>query len=92
MKWLLHIKSLKSIFSFLFSFLTRRYESRPNYRLLHDLLKDLYVTAGGSPLTPYDWENPEDEIEFSCIPYEGTGEKETAEPEVRDSSPSFLTR
>lgn len=64
LQWLNHIRQL-------------RYEDRPDYALLHKLLKDLFVANGGTAATPYDWE-ADDEVakKYSCIPGEGLSETE----------------
>jgi serine/threonine protein kinase len=43
-KILEHIQSLK-------------WADRPNYRLVHSLLQAMYIAEGGTPDTPYDWED-----------------------------------
>eukprot|EP01128_Nolandella_sp_AFSM9_P000619 TRINITY_DN10770_c0_g1_i1.p1 TRINITY_DN10770_c0_g1~~TRINITY_DN10770_c0_g1_i1.p1 ORF type:complete len:386 (-),score=67.45 TRINITY_DN10770_c0_g1_i1:108-1265(-) len=74
-KWLNHVKSLK-------------FESRPNYKMLHNVLKELYETSGGGPLTPLDWEDVEAKVVTSCIPYEGPGEKSMSH---EDAEPSTMS-
>jgi len=46
MKFMNHIKGLK-------------FESRPDYDLLHGLLKSLFERNGGTKTTPFDWETEE---------------------------------
>uniref|UniRef100_A0A6B2L871 non-specific serine/threonine protein kinase n=1 Tax=Arcella intermedia TaxID=1963864 RepID=A0A6B2L871_9EUKA len=46
MKFMNHLKTLK-------------YETRPDYDLLHGLLKTLFERNGGSNTTPFDWESAE---------------------------------
>jgi len=65
LQWLNHIRQL-------------RYEDKPDYDLLHNLLKQLLVSNSGSPTTPYDWESSDDPDvkKFSFIPGEGTSDTE----------------
>jgi tau tubulin kinase len=64
LQWLNHIRQL-------------RYEDKPDYDLLHNLLKNLFVGNGGSVATPYDWEADDtDAKKFSCIPGDGVSETE----------------
>jgi len=45
MKFMNHITSLK-------------YDSRPDYELLHGILKSLFERKGGNYMTPFEWETP----------------------------------
>jgi tau tubulin kinase len=79
MKFMNHIKSLK-------------YDSRPDYELLHGLLKSLFERNGGKKTTAFDWESP-DQISSSIPSTDGNEDgsmnenaKQPMEDEFSDAS------
>jgi len=70
--WLEHIKSL-------------RYESRPDYSYLHNLLLKLFGRHGGTGKTPYDWESDADVDDVSCIPETPESDGQPSPSPLRDS-------
>jgi len=62
MKFMNHIKGLK-------------YESRPDYDLLHSLLKSLFERNGGTKTTPFDWESEEHVANVLSVSKDGDNSK-----------------
>jgi hypothetical protein len=46
--------------------------------MLHNLLKELFTSNGGTASSPYDWESADDEAvkKFSLVPFEGHSESQ----------------